>query len=127
MAYVDPQDIQQHVRGIGSVTVPAIIEIMTEIESYVSMRINMDPLPANNPVLKDIIRELTTAKVIADTLSPNAEQLARADFHRRNGLTMINDVNRDGLFPTSLGDRNIANEVYNPYPEPFFKAEDFAP
>jgi hypothetical protein len=40
---------------------------------------------------------------------------------------MIADVNRDGLFPMSLGDRVISNEVYNPYPEPFFKPEDFLP
>jgi hypothetical protein len=127
MPYVNPQDIREHVRGIGSVGVPQIAELMSNVESFVKMRLNLDPLPPDNEVLTDIIRELTTAKVIADTLNPTSEQLARAEYHRRNGLTMINDVNRDGLVPMSLGSRDVTKEVYNPYTEPFFSAEDFVP
>lgn len=126
MPYVEPQDIRQHYQELASMQVPNIVEIMTEIENYVKMRVNMDPLPPNNDTLKDIIRELTAAKLIGNR-ARDSDELARADFHRRNGLTMINDVNRDGLFPTTLGSRNIANEVYNPHPSPFFKAEDFLP
>jgi hypothetical protein len=126
MSYVNPQDVREHHQDVASVAVPQIAEYMTEIENYVKMRINMDPLPDNVDVLKDIIRELTVAKLIGSR-ARSPEDLAKADFHRRNGLTMINDVNRDGLFPTTLGSRIVANEVYNPHPEPFFKAEDFAP
>lgn len=126
MTYVNPQDIREHFQGIGSVPQPQIAELMTEVENYVKMRVNMDPLPDGVDVLRDIIRELTIAKV-QGSIARSADELAVADFHRRNGLTMVNDVNRDGLFPMSLGSRDISREVYNPYPEPFFKAEDFTP
>lgn len=126
MTYVNPQDIREHFGGIGSVPQPQIAELMTEVENYVKMRVNMDPLPDNVDVLRDIIRELTIAKVLG-SIARGSEELAVADFHRRNGLTMINDVNRDGLYPTTLGSRIVDKEVYNPYPEPFFKAEDFVP
>lgn len=125
MPYINPQDIREHLRGSGSIAQPAIVELMTAVEKYVSMRLNMNPLPENNEILADIIRELTISKVIVDLLHPTSEDLARADFHRRNGLQMIADVNRDGLFPSSLGSRDVAREVYNPYAEQFFKQEDF--
>lgn len=127
MPYVEPRDIREHVRGVGSVGEPQIAELMSNVENYVKMRLNYSTLPEGNEVLADIIRELTTAKVIADTLNPTSENLARADYHRRNGLSMINDVKRDGLIPGNIGDRDVSKEVYNPYPTPFFHREDFQP
>lgn len=127
MPYIDPQDIREHLRGSGSIAQPALIETMEAVEAYVGMRLNMDPLPLENKIIKDIIRELSIAKVITDLMSPTAEDLTRAEYHRRNGLSMINDAKRDGLIPINMSGRNIEKEVYNPYPEPFFKMEDFLP
>lgn len=127
MTYIDPQDIREHLRGSASVQQPALVETMEAVEAYVEMRLNMDPLPPDNKVIKDIIRELAIAKVITDLMSPNAEDLTRAEYHRRNGMAMINDAKKDGLIPFSIGGRVISKEVYNPYPEPFFSREDFLP
>jgi hypothetical protein len=127
MPYIDPQDIREHLRGSGSIQQPTLVEVMTAVESYVKMRLNMDPLPPDNPVVKDIIRELSIAKIITDLMNPTGEDLSRAEYHRRNALAMINDAKRDGLVPFSSGNRVISKEVYNPYPEPFFSREDFLP
>jgi hypothetical protein len=124
VSYVNPQDIREHFQDLAGIPVPQLAEFMLEVEKYVMMRINMDPLPDNVDVLKDIIRELTAAKAYGSR-ARDTDGLALADFHRRNGLTMINDVNRDGLFPTTLGSRDVTKEVVNPYPEPFFTREDF--
>jgi hypothetical protein len=129
MPYVNPQDIREHVKGIGSVGVPQISELMTEVETYVKMRLNMSTLPENNDIVKDIVRELTISKVILDTLQPNAEDLGRADMHRRNGRQLLQEAITDGLVPGSLSpaNRDITKELYNPYPEPFFTREEFTP
>lgn len=127
MPYIEPRDIQEHLRIGGRVSIPAITELMREVESYVKMHLNLDPLPENVDVLRSIIRELTMSKVIMDSLQPNSEDLARAQTHNAIGMRMLREVKDEGLVPADIGSRNVANEVYNPDPFPFFNIGDFQP
>jgi len=130
MSYVEPNDIRQHLRGAGGASVPAIAELMQEVESFVKIRLDMDPLPENNDIIRDIVRELTLAKVIVDLMAPSAEDLSRAQMHRRNGMEQLEHADRHGVTPRNTGapgGRDVSKEVYNPYPEPFFTAESFLP
>ncbi len=125
MPYIDVQDIREHLKIGGRVSPAQIQELMTEVESYVKMHLNVDPLPENSNILKSIIRELTMAKVILDALSPTSDDLARAQMHNALGMRMLREVKDEGLVPSNTGTRDVTKEVYNPYPEPFFSIMDF--
>ncbi len=125
MPYVDVADIQEHLR-IGNRVQPAqITELMTEVESYVKMHLNTDPLPPDNDVLKSIVRELTMARVILDALPATSDDLARAQMHQSLGARLLTEVKDEGLTPNNVGSRDVSKEVYNPDPSPFFTVEDF--
>jgi hypothetical protein len=125
--YTDPQDIRQHLRGAQQLAVPQIAEIMQEVESYVSQRLDLSPLPANNDILKEIIRELTSSRVILDLLNPTNENLARAEMHERRGMGRLRDADRHGIAPNNYADRDYTAEVIVQPEYPAWTAEDFQP
>lgn len=125
--YVDVQDIRQHVKGAGNAPVPQIQEIMEEVESYVSAQLDIHPLPPNNPILRSIIRELTTSRIILDLLPITAENLSRAQMHEQRGFRQLRDAKTEGIAPRDNSLRDARSEVYTPRAEPFFTYDMFQP
>ena len=123
--YTDAIDIRQHIRGGERASVPQIQEIMDEMESWVGAELDIDPLPPNNPILRAIIRELSTSRIILDILPVSAENLSRADMHERRGMRLLESAKREGIAPTDFSSRDPAKEVYNPHNEVFFPREMF--
>lgn len=128
MAYVDAQDIRQHVRGAQGVAVPNINEIMEEVESLVAAELDLgDSLPAGKPVLRAIVRELTTARVILDLLPPTSENVARTQLHDARGWTMLRSAKKEGIDSSDYANRNFEAEVYNPRSTQFWTPDQFTP
>jgi hypothetical protein len=128
MAYIDAQDIRQHVRGAQSVPVPNINETMEEVESMVAAELDLgDSLPAGKPVLRAIVRELTTARVILDLLPPTSENVARTQLHDQRGWQMLRSAKKEGIDSNSYADRSYESEVYNPRTTSFWSSDMFDP
>ncbi len=128
MAYVDAQDIRQHVRGAQNAPVPNISEIMEEVEGMVANELDLgDSLPPNVPVLRAIVRELTTARVILDLLPPTSENVARTQLHDQRGWSMLRSAKKEGITPASFADREYEKEVYNPRTTPLWSEDSFNP
>lgn len=126
--YVDAADIQQHVRGAAGVTPESIEELMAEQEYYVQTVLNLNELPPENPILSNIIRDLTTAAVIYDLLSPNESDTVKADNIRREAIRRLEQVDNKiglGINNATAGIRDTNNQVINPFEGAFFKPEDF--
>jgi len=127
MAYIDPQDIIQHKRGLAQVPVPNLQEIMGEIEYFVSIRLDLNPLPPNNPLLKNIIRELSTSRAILDLLPPQAENLNAAVLHEQRGFKLLAEAKANGIEPVDYSTKDYTKEVYVPPEYPAWTSEDFLP
>jgi hypothetical protein len=126
--YIDAQDIRQHVRGAQGVPVPNVNEIMEEVEAYIAAELDMgDSLPPNNPVLRSMVREFATARVILDLLPVSSENIARVQLHNQNGQTLLRSAKKEGITPNDISARNAEAEVYQPRTTPFWALEDFQP
>jgi hypothetical protein len=126
--YIDAQDIRQHVRGAQGVPVPNINEIMEEVEAYIAAELDLgDSLPPNNPVLRSMVREFATARVILDLLPVSSENIARVQLHNQNGQVLLKSARREGITPNDISGRVAENEVYQPHPTPLWPIEDFQP
>lgn len=126
--YVDAQDIRQHVRGAQNAPVPNINEIMEEVESMVAAELDLgDSLPPNKPILRAIVREFATARVILDLLPATSENVARTQLHDSRAYAMLRSAKKEGIDPASFASRDYEKEVYNPRTEALWKQEDFSP
>lgn len=124
--YIDADDIRQYLPQSRGVSTETIDETMEEWEYYVQTRLNLSELPPNHPILRNIIRDLTIATVITALSPANVDNLSRADIQKREGLRKLRELEEGGL--GVIGGRTRTdplNDVFNPYPHPFFSFEDF--
>lgn len=123
--YVDADDIMQHFRQAPAITSETIEEVMEEKEYYVQTFLNLTELPPDNPILKDIIRNLTIAAGITMITPAQPENLSKAQMLNSNALRQLREIDDSGLGIVGGSPRpGAAYEVYNPYP-PFFTLDDF--
>jgi hypothetical protein len=124
--YVDTDDIKQHMKGANAVGDETIDEIMTEQEYYVQTKLGLTTLPPANPLLANIIRDLTVAHSIYALTAPTSGDMEKADTIRREAHRRLNEVNNDiglgimgGATPTS------AEEEVGTLDGSFFHLDDF--
>lgn len=124
--YTDAEDIRQHMRGGSALPVETLDELMDEQEYYVATVLKLDTLPANNPILASIIRDLTIAAAIYSLTAPNTDDLGKADMMRREALRKLQEADeRVGLGTVGGSPRGSAElEVAVPS-NTFFALQDF--
>jgi hypothetical protein len=124
--YVDAEDIKQHFRGGQALGDETIEELMTEQEYYVQSRLELSSLPANNPILASIVRDLTIAAGIFSLTSPNQDNVVKAESMRREALRRLDEADKNGIgVITDAPPADYTREVINPYPTSFFNSEDY--
>ena len=124
--YVDADDIRQHMRGGNALTIETIEELMEEQEYYVQTVLNLTELPTGNPILANIIRDLTIASAIYSLTAPNADDLTKADSMRREALRRLQEADRGSLGVSGgTPPGNPEDEVYWQYEGSMFTLSDF--
>lgn len=124
--YLDAEDIEQHFRQSGALDIETIEEVMEEQEYYVQTRLRLPQLPPDNPILRDIIRDLTIAKGIYRITPANADNLIKADSQERSALRKLRELETGGL--GIIGGKlrgEPSTEVYNPIYGTFFPLSDW--
>lgn len=125
--YVDVPDIRQHVRQSGALTDETINELMREQEYYVETVLNIPSLPPDNPLLKNIIRDLTIAAAIYAIVPVSSDDVGKANFIRAEALRKLSDADREGIgiVRGSQAARDASTEIRNLYASPFWTPSDF--
>lgn len=125
--YVDVPDIRQHVRQSGALTDETINELMREQEYYVETVLNIPALPPDNPLLKNIIRDLTIAATIYAIIPVSSDDVGKANFIRAEALRKLSDADREGIgiVRGTQGARDSSVEIRNLYTSPFWTPSDF--
>jgi hypothetical protein len=125
--YVDAEDLRQHFRAGGGLDDELVEEVMLEQENYVQQRLGLSALPPENPILKNIVRDLTIAGAIYVMTPASADNVVKADSQRREALRRLEELRVEGF--RVGGDSNICKsieaEMYNSYEDSYFKANDF--
>lgn len=131
MAYVDPSEIRGSFREAQALSDALITEFMGQEEAYVSSRLRIPSLPPSDPILTQIIRDLTIARAIFNITPASSERYQMAIAMRQEALRRLDEAESNGWItdPGSTPDARIDEEVYNPYAEeePFFSPEDYLP
>ena len=124
MAIVSPEDVKSYFRYAQNLNDDEIDEFITQEEYYVSLRLDVSPLPDDNPVLFAIVRDLVIYRVVSTKLQRlTAEDYAIGENHRREAIRRLYEIDREGITPATT--RVFKDAVYTPDGPAEFTPGDF--